>query len=119
MQPFNSTAVHDSEIEFMRKRVRGRVRVGEESNGRGFSELILELKMLKLKDYERIKVRNFHEWNKRKGFCVVLCWLREREREPKGGLTPCITRQVSLWLARARVTGLLTQKLAVASEHSL
>jgi hypothetical protein len=25
----------------MRKRVRGRVRVGEESNGRGFSELIL------------------------------------------------------------------------------
>jgi hypothetical protein len=41
MQPFNSTAVHVSEIEFMRKRVRGRVRVGEESNGRGFSELIL------------------------------------------------------------------------------
>jgi hypothetical protein len=39
----------------------------------------------KLKDYERIEVRNFHEWNKRK-VCVVLCWLREREREPKGGL---------------------------------
>jgi hypothetical protein len=35
MQPFNSKTVHVSEIELMRKRVRGRVRVEEESNGRG------------------------------------------------------------------------------------
>jgi hypothetical protein len=41
----------------------------------------------KLKDYERIEVRNFHEWNKRK--VSVLCcvgFVREKESQREGYL---------------------------------